>query len=174
MKLGKINHVGIVVKDLEEATERYGKLYGIKHWYEMVCDDNKLDLQYLGEKKDCNVTLYFGGRGMTKIELIKTSGEKNIYDKFYDAHGEAVHHIMYMVKNLDKAVADFASNGYKVFQSASFKSNGAKVRYAYVGKDENQLITELVECNLVGKIYKGDIPFETQIGTIQGSYKKVK
>ena len=30
MKYGKINHVGIVVKDWNEASDRYGRLLGIK------------------------------------------------------------------------------------------------------------------------------------------------
>ena len=43
MKYGKINHVGIVVKDWNEATDRYGKLFGIKHWYEIVTDEGTLN-----------------------------------------------------------------------------------------------------------------------------------
>ena len=74
MKYGKINHVGIVVKDWNEATDRYGKLFGIKHWYEIVTDEGTFDLKYHGEKKDCKVRIFYGGKGTTKLEIIETQG----------------------------------------------------------------------------------------------------
>ena len=140
MKYGKINHVGIVVKDWNEATDRYGKLFGIKHWYEIVTDEGTFDLKYHGEKKDCKVRIFYGGKGTTKLEIIETQGEKNIYDYFYEKRGEAAHHLMYMTKDLDRTIKEFSENGYKVFQSATFSSGGAKIRYAYMGKDEDGLI----------------------------------
>lgn len=115
MKYGKINHVGIVVKDWDEATDRYGKLFGIKHWYEIVTDEGTFDLKYHGDKKDCKVRIFYGGKGTTKLEIIETQGEKNIYDYFYEKRGEAAHHLMYMTKDLDKTIREFSENGYKVF-----------------------------------------------------------
>ena len=154
MKYGKINHVGIVVKDWNEATDRYGKLFGIKHWYEIVTDEGTFDLKYHGEKKDCKVRIFYGGKGTTKLEIIETQGEKNIYDYFYEKRGEAAHHLMYMTKDLDRTIKEFSENGYKVFQNATFSSGGAKIRYAYMGKDEDGLIFEFVECSLTKHIKK--------------------
>ena len=62
MKFGKIGHVGIVVRDLAAAKEHYSRLLGIDKWYELVYD-TPLDMTYHGEKRNCNVTLYFGGKG---------------------------------------------------------------------------------------------------------------
>lgn len=45
-----------------------------------------------------------------------------------------------MTKDLDRTIKEFSENGYKVFQSATFSSGGAKIRYAYMGKDEDGLI----------------------------------
>ena len=174
MKYGKINHVGIVVKDWNEASDRYGRLLGIKHWYEIVTDEGSFDMRYRGEKKNSQVRIFYGGKGTTKIELIETSGDKNIYDRFYEKHGEAVHHVMYMTKDLDKTIREFSDNGFQVLQDATFTSNGARIRYAYMGKDEDSLIFEFVECSLTKSIKKGDMPFEMQIGALTGSYKKVK
>lgn len=173
MKLKKINHIGIVVKDIAEAKERYGKLFGIKQWYEIVCD-GALDMEYLGEKKNCQVTLYYGGRGVTKLELIETHGDYNIYNKFFDKYGEKMHHIMYNVKDLDAAVKECEAAGLRVIQRANFESGGAKIRYAYVGKSEDDLIMELVETTIFGGIKKGDMPMEIKLGTVTKSFKKVK
>ena len=171
MKLKKPNHYGVVVNDLEEAKERYSKLLGIKKWYRIVCDN--LDLYYLDEKRNCEVVLYVGGKGSTKVELIQTRGDSNIYTAMLETRGEGLHHIMYNVKNLDVAVADFANNGYKVLQKASFNSAGSKIRYAYVGKNETDTVFELVETTIMMGIKKGDMPFEIQLGVLTGSYKRV-
>lgn len=174
MSYGKISHVGIVVKDFDEAAARYSREFDIKHWYEIVTDPGTMNLYYHGEKKDCDVHIYYGGNGFTKIELIVTKGEKNIYDYFYEKHGEGLHHIMFNTKDLDRSVKDFENAGYKVFQNANFSSGGAKIRYAYMGRDEDSFIVEFVECALTKNIKKGDMPLEMQIGALTGSYKKVK
>ena len=171
MRLKKPNHIGVVVNDLEEAKARYTKLLGIKKWYRIVCTE--LDLYYLKEKRNCDVTLYVGGRGATKIELIQTRGDSNIYTTKLEQSGEGLHHVMYNVKNLDVAVADFEKNGYKVFQTASFKSAGSKIRYAYVGKNETDTVFELVETTIMLGMKKGDMPCEIQLGMLTGSYKRV-
>ncbi|MEG2456807.1 MAG: VOC family protein [Clostridia bacterium] len=173
MKLKKPNHIGIVVKNISEAAERYGRIYGISKWWEIVCD-GKLDMTYLGEKRNCKVKLYYGGKGSTKIELIETTGDDNIYTNFYAKRGEGMHHIMYNVKNLSEAIRLCEENGLKVIQSANFKSGGAKVRYAYMAESEDSVVLELVETTIAFGIKKGDMPFEMQLGTLTGSYKRVK
>lgn len=173
MKLGKINHIGIVVEDIAEAKSRYSRLFGIKKWWEIVCD-GELDLYYHGQKRACQVTLYYGGKGNTKIELIQTRGEENTYTEFFKKRGEGIHHIMYAVKDLDAAIIECKQEGFSVIQNATFKSGGATVRYAYVAKSEDGVIFELVECTLPWGGKKGDMPLELQLGTLTKSYRKVK
>lgn len=173
MKFGKIGHVGIVVKDLQAAKEHYSRLLGIDKWYELTYD-TPLDMTYRGEKRNCNVTLYFGGKGHTAIELIYPQGDENIYTTFLRNHGEMIHHIEYNVKDLDKAIEHAKKEGMQVLQYASFESAGAKVRYAYVGKSEDDTVCELIETVLPGGIRKGDMPFEMQLAAMTGNYKRVK
>ena len=170
MKFGKIGHVGIVVRDLQAAKEHYSRLFGIDKWYELAYD-TPLDMTYRGEKRNCNVTLYFGGKGHTAIELIYPQGDENIYTTFLRNHGEMIHHIEYNVKDLDAAIAHVEE---KVLQAASFESAGAKVRYAYVGKSEDDTVIELIETVLPGGLHKGDMPFEMQLAALTGNYKRVK
>lgn len=173
MKLKKINHIGIVVNDIDEAKERYGALVGIKKWYEIV-NSSELDMTYKGEKRKCNVTLYVGGKGTTKLELIQTRGDENIYTEFLKRNGEGIHHAMYNVKSLDKAIEYYAAKGLKVLQQATFKSGGAVIKYAYVGKSETDFIFELIETTLFGFLKKGDMPLEIPLGLLGKSYRRVK
>lgn len=173
MKLKKCNHYGIVVEDIKKAKEEYSKAFGIKKWYTLV-NDTPLNMTYKGEKRNCEVTLYFGGKGTTKLELIQTKGDSNYYTDFYCENGEAIHHVMYNTKNLDNAIANMIKEGYQPIQTADFISGGAKVRYAYMTKINTKMTVELIETTIMGFIKKGDMPFEMQIGCLTGSYKRVK
>lgn len=172
MKLKKINHLGIIVEDIEEACERYGKIYGIKKWYALQIED--LDLYYKDKKKDCEIKLYFGGKGFTKIELIQTHGQDNAYTAFLKKQGEGIHHMMYNVKNLEKAIISLEQDGLSVIQHASFKAGGAKLRFAYMGWKEEGVVIELVETELMPGVMKGDLPGEVPFfGRVTGSYKRI-
>lgn len=173
MKAGKIGHIGIVVKDINEAKARYAKLFGIEKWYELQYDD-KIELYYHGEKRNCDVTLYFGGKGHTTIELIGTEGEDNIYSEFLKKRGEGIHHFEYNVPSLSKAIEDVKKEGWQVFQNAVFHSAGSEVQYAYVGESEDSPIVELIETTLPMGMKKGDVPFETQMAALTGNYKRIK
>lgn len=173
MKFKKCNHYGIVVEDIEKAKEEYSRALGIKKWYTLV-NDTPLDMTYKGEKRNCEVTLYFGGKGTTKLELIQTRGDSNYYTDFYAKNGEAIHHVMFNTKDLDKAIEEMKLEGYEPIQTANFVSGGAKVRYAYMTKKDTQMTIELIETTIMGFIKKGDMPFEMQLGCLTGSYKRVK
>lgn len=172
MKLNKINHIGIVVEDADEACERYGKIYGIDKWYEL--DINDLDLWYKDKKRDCEIKLYFGGKGLTKIELIETHGQDNAYTSFLKRQGEGMHHVMYNVRNLEKAILSLEQDGMMVIQHATFKSAGANVRFAYMGWKEEGVVIELVETEILPGIIKGDLPGEFGLGKVSGSYRRVR
>ncbi len=173
MKLGKIGHIGIVVADINEAKARYSQLLGIKSWYEVNCTSD-LDIEYKGQKGKPVVTLYLGGKGSSKVELIATSGYRNIYNDFYDTHGEGIHHIMYNVKNLASAIKEAESCGYAVAQTGHFMSGTADVKYAYVHKPDTIAYIELIETTILMGIKKGDLPMELQLGALTGSHRKLK
>ena len=173
MKFGKCNHYGIVVKDINKAMDEYSKTFGIKHWYMLNASPFE-EFEYKGEKRNCTVTLYFGGKGTTKIELIQTEGDSNYYTDFYATHGEAIHHVMYNTKNLDQTIKEMEQEGYTMIQRAKFKAGGAHVRYAYMTKNDTEVTIELIETTLAFGIKKGDMPFELQMGALTGSHKKIR
>lgn len=79
---------------------------------------------------------------------------------------------MYMTKDLDRTIKEFSENGYKVFQSATFSSGGAKIRYAYMGKDEDGLIFEFVECSITKHIKKAICLSRCKSALLRAAIKK--
>ena len=173
MKLGKIAHACIVVEDISAAADHYSRLFGIKHWYELVRTSD-LDLYYKGEKRNSDVKIWLGGKGHTAIELIQSRGDENLYTTYLKDFGEGIHHLQYYVKDLKKAIAEFEKEGLQVLQSACFYSKGMKVDYVYMGKDEHSAAFELIEATLPGGIKKGDLPFEILLGRLTGNMRRVK
>ncbi len=173
MKAGKIAHIAFIAEDIEKASEHYSKLLGIKKWYELVCS-SELELYYNGERKNCDVKIWYGGKGHTSVELIQTRGDKNIYSTFLERHGEMIHHVQYYVKDLKKAIEEVKKEGLKVIQNANFMSKSMKVKYAYVGKSEDSTVLELIEATLPFGIKKDDMPFELVLGRLTGNFKRVK
>lgn len=71
MKYGKINHVGIVVKYWNEASDRYGRLLGIKHWYEIVTDEVTTPVTCTTDgEKDCTATVTFNNQTYTDVKTV--------------------------------------------------------------------------------------------------------
>lgn len=82
----KIDHIGIIVKDLDKAIEAYTKGMGI-------------ELKHVEESPEFNVKIAFLPIGEVLIELIEPIGPGMAQD-FLHTHGEGFHHICYRVSNI--------------------------------------------------------------------------
>ena len=100
--IGKLNHVAIVVPDLEAATEIYSSTLGAR----------------VSEPKDLaehGVTTVFVELPNTKIELLHPLGESSPVGKFLERNpGGGVHHICYEVEDIARAKAKLVSAGARV------------------------------------------------------------
>lgn len=98
--IGKLNHVAIVVPDLEAAAAKYRDTLGAD-----VSDPLPLP--------DHGVTTVFVNLPNTKIELLEPLGEDSPIQQFLNRHGDGgMHHLCYEVEDIiaarDKLVADGA------------------------------------------------------------------
>lgn len=94
----KIEHIGIAVKDLEEANRLYEKLLGVAAYkQEEVASEN--------------VTTSFFRSGPNKIELVAGSGGDAI-SKFIEKRGEGIHHIAFAVSDIKKEMSRLKSQGF--------------------------------------------------------------
>ncbi len=122
----KFDHVGMVVKDLDTAVEHL-KFLGIgpfKSLNRVVRQDTKL----YGRPVDpddvkLRVKLADIGGGV-KIELIQPLGGGPWQD-FVEAGGGGIHHLAFVVDDVEKEAARLAGKGVKVIYSARFQGGGA-------------------------------------------------
>ena len=87
----KIDHIGIVVKDLEKAIKVYTDVLGLK-------------VKRIEESKEFNVRIAFLPVGEVFVEFLQPLGPGIVQD-FLDKHGEGLYHLCYRVADIDKALA---------------------------------------------------------------------
>ena len=87
----KVDHIGIVVRDLEKAIRTFSQAFG-------------LELKRVEQLEEHQVRIAFIPVGEVLIELVEPIGPGMIQD-FLAQHGEGLHHICYRVTEINKAMA---------------------------------------------------------------------
>ncbi len=126
----KIDHVGIVVKDLDKAVKVYSEALGLK-------------VETIEEMEEIQAKLAFVPVGEGFIEFIEPIGPGK-YQDFLREHGEGFSHICFKVKDIDKALEEV---GKKLnLRDKKPRPGGAGSRIAYLDPQSVfNVETELVE-----------------------------
>lgn len=88
----KIDHIGIIVKDLDKAIKVYSEAFGLK-------------AESVEQIDELNLRLALIPVGEAMVEFIEPIGP-GIYQDFLREHGEALHHICFKVTDICKALDD--------------------------------------------------------------------
>jgi methylmalonyl-CoA/ethylmalonyl-CoA epimerase len=95
----KLEHVGIAVKNLQEANLCYEKLLGIAPYkIESVSSEG--------------VNTSFFQAGESKIELLEATHSLSPIARFIDKKGEGIHHIAFEVPNIYSEVQRLKEEGF--------------------------------------------------------------
>jgi len=98
MKPTHIEHIGIAVKNLDDAIKLYEKLLG-------------LECYKIEEVADQKVRTAFFLIGQTKIELLESTDPDGPVGKFIEKRGEGIHHIAFSVENIEEKLAETEQAG---------------------------------------------------------------
>jgi methylmalonyl-CoA/ethylmalonyl-CoA epimerase len=96
---GKIEHLGIAVKDLSKANTLYKKLLGVSHY--------KIE-----EVASEFVNTSFFQVGTNKIELLEPTSEESAIAQFIAKKGEGIHHIAFEVEDIKKEMERLEKEGF--------------------------------------------------------------
>lgn len=139
----QIHHIGAVVKDIEKSMEYLSSL-GIGPWGPMPGKPFAGDKKKLrGKPADYKLTARFAPLGPIQLELVQPLGGECVQKEFLEKRGEGVNHLGFLVKDIDKKVAELAKQGLNVIQSGPGPTKGG---FAYLDTEAGCGITlELVE-----------------------------
>lgn len=127
-----IEHIGIAVKNLEEAILYYEDILGLKCYS-------------IEEVKDQKVKTAFFKVGQTKIELLESTEPDGPVGKFIEKRGEGVHHIAFSVNNLPEKLKEIRQKGIQLIDKEPRKgAEGLDIAFLHP-KSTFGVLTEFCE-----------------------------
>jgi methylmalonyl-CoA/ethylmalonyl-CoA epimerase len=132
MKITHIEHIGIAVKNLEEAIKFYEEALGLKCYS-------------VEEVKDQKVKTAFFMAGQTKIELLESTDPEGPIGKFLEKKGEGIHHLAFAVKDLQGSLDEIQQKGIQLIDKAPRQgAEGLNIAFLHP-KSTFGVLTELCE-----------------------------
>ena len=132
MKIKHIDHIGIAVKEIEQATRFYTEILGIK-------------LQNIEEVTDQKVKVGFFPITDSEIELLESTAPDGPVAKYIENKGEGIQHIAFRVENLAETLQELKTKGVRLIDEAPRKgAGGAKIAFIHP-KETNGVLVELCE-----------------------------
>ena len=128
----KIEHIGIAVKNLDEANKIYEQLLGTPP-YKMETVDSE------------GVNTSFFKTGESKVELLQATKDENAISKFITKKGEGIHHIAFAVKDINKEIKRLKEGGYTIINESPKKGADNKLVCFVHPKNTKGVLIELCQ-----------------------------
>lgn len=141
-----IGQIGIVVRDLERALERYSALLGLGPWSGYMYGPTTVPaLTYRGQPGGYSMRLALAG-GSPQVELLEPLEGPSIYHEWLDSRAEGLHHLGIYIDSLADAIESMTSAGYALLQSGSGYGLDGDGGYAYFDTERDAtVILEAIE-----------------------------
>ena len=130
--MNKIEHIGIAVKNLEEANKTYEAILGVA--------------SYKTEKVESEgVNTSFFKVGDSKIELLAATNPESPIAKFLEKRGEGIHHLAFNVEDIQSEIERLKGEGFVLLND--FPKSGAdnKLVAFMHPKSANGVLVELCQ-----------------------------
>ncbi|MCC9136278.1 methylmalonyl-CoA epimerase [Pontibacter silvestris] len=127
-----VEHIGIAVKNFDEANSLYSKLLGVEAYKtEFVASEN--------------VNTSFFKVGQTKIELLEGVTPDSAISKFIEKRGEGIHHIAIEVDDILAEMERLKSEGFTLLNELPKRGADNKLVCFVHPKSANGVLVELTQ-----------------------------
>jgi methylmalonyl-CoA/ethylmalonyl-CoA epimerase len=131
MRILKIDHIGIAVKNLAESSKLY-EMLGI----------SSAGTEEVAEQK---VRVSFFPVGDSEIELLESTSPDGPIAKYIEKNGEGIQHMALRVDNLEAALAELKAKGVRLIdEKPRYGAGGAKIAFVHP-KSTGGILLELTE-----------------------------
>jgi len=128
----KIEHIGIAVRSLEQSISLFEKLLNTSCYKtEEVFSEN--------------VNTAFFLKGETKIELLESTTENGVIQKYIDKKGEGIHHIAFEVEDIYSEMHRLKSEGFILLNDQPKNGADNKLVCFLHPKSANSVLVELCQ-----------------------------
>lgn len=129
-----IDHVGIAVRDLDEAIAFYEEKYGMRMAHREVNEEQGVAeaMMEVGDSTSC-------------IQLLAPLDENSTIAKFIERSGVGIQQMAYRVENIDEACAALVERGLRLLYPEPKRGTaGSRINFIHP-KDAGGVLVELVE-----------------------------
>ena len=117
--IGKVDHIGIAVKSIDEALKFYEDILGIKCVSQEVVEEQKVKVAFLPV-------------GDTEVELLESKDEEGPIAKFIEKKGEGIQHIAYKVDDIERSIEELKAKGVRMIdEKPRYGAGGAKIAFLH-------------------------------------------
>jgi len=131
LRIKKVDHIAICVKDVDEAVAKYRDVLGLEPQVREIVESQKTEAVLLPV-------------GETSLELISPRGNEGL-EKFLEKRGPGLHHIAVEVEGIEQALGMLEALGVPLIDKTPRKgARGHKVAFLHP-KATGGVLVELVE-----------------------------
>lgn len=132
MKVLKLDHVGIAVKNLDETLKFYTDVLGLELSETEIVEEQKVKVAFLPI-------------GDTEVELLESTADDGPIARYIERNGEGVQHLAFLVENIEEAISDMQAKGMRMIdEMPRYGAGGAKIAFMHP-KDSYRVLVELCE-----------------------------
>lgn len=132
IKCKGINQVAIAVKDLELVAKNYWDILGIGPWsvfeWESPLVYNRM---YHGKRAWAREKIALTQVGNVQLELVQAVEGPSIYADWIADHGEGLHHLNFLVDDMEETQQLFREDGFFSLQSGKYEPSHLNGSYDY-------------------------------------------
>ena len=128
----KIEHIGIAVKNIEEAIASYETLLGTDCYKREKVEAQKVD------------TAFFK-TGESKVELLGAAGQDSVINKYIANRGEGMHHVAFEVDDIHAEMKRLNKEGFTLLSDEPATGADNKLVAFVHPKDKNGVLVELCQ-----------------------------
>ena len=110
----KISHLGVAVRDLEEAREFYRSVLGLESSDPILGGEGSIEVSMVPV-------------GDAIVELLQPVGNEGVMAKFLEKRGEGIHHICYEVDDINAEVTSLKAKGIEIIGEPKPGAEGMSV-----------------------------------------------
>jgi len=139
--LGELMQLAFVPDDFDAAIKHWTEVMGVGPFF--VMENIHLDqMKYRGEPTEAVFTVAWAYWGDLQIELIKPQDDHpSIYSGEYADIGDGLHHVAFLIDDIEKAYAACERHGAEVVLEGNF--GNTRVIYADPGQGPGSLVEVL-------------------------------
>jgi methylmalonyl-CoA/ethylmalonyl-CoA epimerase len=130
--VNKIEHIGIAVKNMQDANILFEKLLGVPSYKEEAVESE-------------GVLTSFFQTGTNKIELLMATNPESPIAKFLEKKGEGIHHIAFDVEDIYSEISRLKNEGFVLINEVPKKGADNKLVVFLHPKNTNGVLVELCQ-----------------------------